>query len=86
MAGAVQIGGLPFKAVNTSNRNSTANFAYWSGLTFPANFTTLSGLINPNDVNIVLRRMGSAQAGAPVAVAEIGAAALFIVDAIYYTS
>lgn len=86
IAGSVAIGGLPFVAMNVPNQFGNANFGYWSGLTFPANFTQLAALISPNDTKLSLRRMGSGQSGAPVAVSELGASATFIFDATYYVS
>jgi hypothetical protein len=83
MSGGVLIAGLPAPVQNVSNRIATANFSAWAGLTFPAGYTQLSGVGNPNNANIALRRMGSGQALSPVQASELASGALLIFEMEY---
>lgn len=84
MAGGVLISGFPISSSSGTNKFATFDFGYYSGLTFPANFTQLSGLVTPGTNLIALRRMGSGQAGTPVQVSEIAAGSLLVFEGVIY--
>lgn len=84
MAGTVTITGLPATSDGTANNNGVCNIALWGGLTLPANYTQLAGLVLPGTANIGLRRSGSGVALAAVAAAEIASGASLYFEATYY--
>jgi hypothetical protein len=86
MAGAVEIAGLPFKAQNTTaNLNGGASINFWTGITLPAGYTHISGLIGQNANKIGFRRGGSGVAGATMATAEFIAPVTVSFVGFFYT-
>jgi len=85
MAGKLRFGPLPFVPSITSNFYAIGTIGYYTGLTFPAGFTQLTGMIAAGSNVLDLWRNGSASASAKVDTAEISGGLEFIFDARYLT-
>jgi hypothetical protein len=84
MSGALQIQGFPFISENITNGYVIGSIGHYSGFTFPAGFTHISGLISPGNLTLDLLRSGSGVAANPVQNTDVPGTTLTIYFEVTY--